>query len=244
MNEKTAIVTGAAKSIGRAIAERLAGDGANVVINYRSSADEAKETIAAIEKSGGKAALVQADITRLEDIKRLFDEAEKQFGRVDVFVANAGVPSRQAVLEVTEEDFDKVFSVNARGVFFCLQEAARRVADGGRIIVVSSSQTAHPAEGFAVYAGSKAASQLFVSVLAQEIGGRNVTVNSVVAGPIESGFLEQADEKYKQQLRDGTPFGRLGQTADIADAVALLAMDESRWISGQHIVVDGAATHF
>jgi len=241
---RVALVTGAAKSIGRAIAERLAQNGASVVINYQSSHDEADQAVAAIKAAGGTAVAVQADITQVPDIQRLFQETLRRFDQLDIFVANAGVPSREPFVEVTEAQFDKVFAVNTRGVFFVLQEAARHVADGGRIINISSSQTVHPAPGFAVYAGSKAASKLFVEVLAQELGPRRVTVNSVVSGPTDSGFLDKADSDYKQQLAQSSPFGRLGRPDDTADVVAFLASDESRWITGQQVVVDGGATHF
>lgn len=238
-----AVVTGGAKSIGRAISERLARQGARVVINYRSSAEEAADTVAAIEDRGGTAVAVQADLTRVEEVRRLFDAAARE-GTIGIVVANAGVPARAAVLDVTEHEFDAVFAVNTRSVFFVLQEAARRVRDGGRIINISSSQTVHPAPGFAVYGGSKAAAKTFVEVLAQELGPRGTTVNSVVAGPIDAGFLASADQDYKDGMAEAAALRRLGTPDDIADVVAFLASTDSRYLTGQHLVADGGATHF
>jgi 3-oxoacyl-[acyl-carrier protein] reductase len=241
---KVAIVTGGPKSIGAAIARALAGRGVAVVVNYRSSATQADALVEELRDGGGRAAAVQADVADVADLRRLFDETERLFGAPDIVVANAGVPAQEPLAQVSEAQYDAVFAVNTRGVFFTLQEAARRISDGGRIINISSSQTVHPAERFAVYAGSKAAPKLFVEVLAQELGSRQVTVNSVVAGPIDAGFLDKAPADYKQRLSKASPMGRLGTPEDIADVVAFLASDASRWISGQHLVVDGAATGF
>ncbi len=152
--------------------------------------------------------------------------------------------SRPQEVDVTEDDFDRVFAVNARSVFFVLQQAARRVRDGGRIINISSSQTIHPAPGFSVYGGSKAAAKTFVEVLAQELGPRAVTVNSVIAGPIDAGFLQAADPAYKDGMAQAAALRRLGTPQDIADVVAFLASADSRYITGQHLVADGGATHF
>jgi len=238
-----AVVTGGARSIGRGITERLARQGATVVVNYRSSGREANATVAAVQAAGGRALAVQADLTDPEQIGSLFDVAAEH-GHVGVVVANAGVPSRAPVVDVIEADYDGVFAVNARSVFLVLQQAARRLSDGGRIINISSSQTVHPAPGFAVYAGSKAAAKTFVEVLAQEIGPRGITVNSVVAGPIDAGFLDGAEDTYKDAMAQASALRRLGTPQDIADVVAFLASQDSRYVTGQHIVADGGATHF
>lgn len=241
---KVALVTGASRGIGRAIALRLAGDGARVIVNYSGSEDKARAVVQQIRAEGGQAQALQADLTRVATIQNLFGTVLKQFGRLDILVTNAGVPSREPLTAVTEAHFDEVFAVNTRGVFFCLQEAAKSIADQGRIINISSGQTIHPAENFALYAGSKAAAKLFVQVLAQEIGSRGVTVNNLVAGPVDVGFLENADAGYKTTMAQASAMKRLATAEDIADAVAVLASGDARFITGQDVVVDGGATHF
>ena len=241
---KVAIVTGSSRGIGRAIAERLARDGARIVINYASSEAKAQQVRQSIEQAGGQALLVRADVSRTNEITALFQQTLTEWGRIDIFVANAGVPSREAFTQVTEDHYDQVFAINTKGVFFALQEAARHVSDGGRILNISSGQTIHPAENFALYAGSKAAAKLFVQVLAQEIGYRGVTVNNLIAGPVDVGFLENAEAGYKTTMAQASALKRLATAEDIADAVALLVSGDARFITGQDIVVDGGATHF
>ena len=244
LENKVALVTGSSGGIGRAIASRLARDGAAVAAHYHSNETAATDLVAQLEDEGHEAAAFQADVSDVQQIEQLFDAVVDRFGPLDIFVANAGLPAQKPVTEVSEEDYDRVFSVNTRGVFFCLQAAAQRVTDGGRIIDISSGQTIHPAKGFAVYAGSKAAPERFVSVLAQELGERHVTVNSIVAGPIDAGFFDEAPEEYKERMADISAMGRLGQPEDVADATALLASERARWITGHELVVYGGATHF
>jgi 3-oxoacyl-[acyl-carrier protein] reductase len=165
LTNKVAIVTGASRSIGRAIAERLAQDGATVAINYRSGADEAKEVIESITSQGGVAIPIQADVSQVSDIRRLFQTVIDQLGQLDILVNNAGIARAALVSEVTEEDYEAVFGINVRGVLFCLQEAARQMSDNGRIVNVSSSTSVFPSPGLAVYAASKAAEKLFTEVL-------------------------------------------------------------------------------
>ena len=236
LSGKVAIVTGASRGIGRAVALRLARDGAAVVINYAANHDLAAEVVRSIERNGGTAAAICADIARRDDIRRLFDETVARFGPVDIVVNNAGVLSLGEVADVTEGDFDRTFAVNVRGAFFVMQESARRLRDGGRIINLSSSVTVHPLPKTAVYAASKAAVELFTTVLAQEVGVRGITVNAVAPGGTETDMLtpERAAE-----LKRETALRRVGQPADIAAAVALLAGNDAGWITGQTIHVDG-----
>ena len=147
---KVAIVTGSSRGIGRAIAERLARDGARIVINYANSEAKAQQVRQSIEQAGGQALLVRADVSRTNEVTALFQQTLTEWGRIDIFVANAGVPSREAFTQVTEDHYDQVFAINTKGVFFALQEAARHVSDGGRILNISSGQTIHPAENFAL----------------------------------------------------------------------------------------------
>ena len=177
---KTALVTGSARGIGRAIAERYATLGANVVINYATGQGPALDTVSSIEQAGGTALAVQANVAHAEDVDRLFESTLERFGSLDIVVANAGVELiAQPLLDISEADFDRLYSINAKGAFLTLQRAARHVADNGRIIYVGSSSTTFPQPGMAAYSSSKVAGNL-VEVLAKEIGARGVTVNSIL----------------------------------------------------------------
>lgn len=239
---KVAIVTGSSSGIGRAIAERLATAGATVVVNYAHSADKAQAVVEQIEQHQGKALAIQADMSKVADIRDLFQEASDRFGQIDILINNAGIAVQGNISEVTEEDYEKVFAVNVRGVLFALQEATKYIQDGGRIINVSSSTTVYPSPGLAVYAASKATEKIFTEILAQEIGDRNITVNSIMPGPTIPGMFEGVDPQTQKQAAALSPFNRLGKPQDIADVVAFLASEEARWITGQHILVNGGAT--
>jgi 3-oxoacyl-[acyl-carrier protein] reductase len=233
---KVAVVTGASRGIGRAIALRLARGGAAVVVNYSTPGADADGVVQAIEHGGGVAAAIGADVSDRAAIRELFERAEARFGGVDIVVNNAGVLKVGTVAEVTEQDFDQVFGVNARGAFFVLQESARRVRDGGRIISTSSSVTRQPLPHTAVYAASKAAVEIFTRVLARELGSRGITVNAVAPGGTATQMLSAARVR---DLASETAFGRAGKPEDIADAVAMLAGPDSHWITGQTIHVSG-----
>lgn len=238
-----AVVTGASRGIGRAIAERLGREGVSVVVNYAGSADAAQEAVSAIEEAGGKAVAVQADTGQIGEVRGLFEEVEDRFGRLDILVNNAGVAVFNQLAEVTEEEFDQVFAPNVKGVFFSMQEAARRMEDGGRIISISSAAAARMASpGSSFYAGSKAAVEQFTEALAQELGERGITVNAVSPSATDTDtFEEVSTPEGREQAAQATPLGRLGQPEDIADVVAFIASEESRWITGQVIQAGGGA---
>ena len=240
---KAALVTGASGGIGQAIAKRLADDGAAVVVHYNSRQGAADALAAGLTAAGGRAAAAPADLSRSDAVSNLFEFAAQQFGGTDIVVANAGVSSPQVPLaDVTDEAFEHVLAGNTRETFLVLREAARRVRDGGRIIVMGSSTTAHPAAGFGAYAASKASALMLTPILAAELGGRGITVNTISAGPTDAGLLDSFPADVKAALAKASPFGRLGTAGDCADVVAFLAGDGARWLSGQVLVANGAAS--
>lgn len=236
---KVALVTGSSRGIGRAIAERLARDGATVVINYSKSAAAAEEAVATIRASGGKAIAIQADISSVPDVRRLYTEIDKQLGRLDIVVNNAGfLPPTVNVTDETENTFDAVFGL-LKGTYFSMQEAARRIADGGRIINISSSTTRGWSPGYSIYAGSKSAIEQFTRSLSRELGPRGITVNAVIPGLTDTDMISDYPAAVRDMVARNTTLGRLGQPQDIADVVAFVASDDGRWITGQMLVANG-----
>jgi 3-oxoacyl-[acyl-carrier protein] reductase len=237
---KVALVTGAARGIGRAVALRLARDGAAVVVNYSGSAEQAREVVRLIEQAGGRAVAVQADVSQAGDVRRLFDAAFEAFGRLDILVNNAGVMFTKPVAEVGEGEFDRIFAVNVRGTFLCCREAARRMAEGGRIVNLSSSTTALMLPGYAAYVATKGAVEQFSHVLAKELGPKGITVNVVSPGPTDTELFGQGKtEEQKQQFARMAALGRLGRPEDIAAVVALLAGPDAGWVTGQNVRANG-----
>jgi 3-oxoacyl-[acyl-carrier protein] reductase len=239
---KTALVTGSSKGLGRAILLRLAAQGANVVVNYSRDESAANEVQAAAEALGVKAITVAADVSQLDGIQKLYDATIEAFGQVDIVVANAGMEKVNIpVTDVTEEDFDLLFRVNTKGPYFVLREAARRIADNGRIITISSNTTTVPQIGVGLYGTSKVATGYLARVLALELGPRGITVNTIVPGPIDGAgiFTDPANDEYKQSLIAMVPIGRLGTTEDVAGVAAFLAGDDAGLITGQQLVADG-----
>jgi 3-oxoacyl-[acyl-carrier protein] reductase len=238
LEKKTAIVTGASRGIGRAIAERLGRDGARVVLTYVSNEATAHEVVASIKSSGGEAQAVRADMKNLAEVRGMFDAAESRFGKVDILVNNAaGVNVFKPTEAMTIEDYDSMFLIT-RGVYFSLQEASKRLASNGRIVNISTAGTAMAMAGAGAYAGSKGAIEHFSMALAKELGPRGITVNTVRPGVTETDGLV-LDAGSIQHLVSQTPMGRLGKPADIAAAVALLVSDDAHWITGQNVAATG-----
>jgi len=236
LHGKTAIVTGSSRGIGRAIAEGLAAQGAAVVINYVGNQKAADEVVAGIASKGGKALAIQADISSVSDVRRLFDETDSKLSAIDIVVANVGVAVIKPLTEATEADFDQVFGTNAKGTFFTLQEAARRVRDGGRIIAVSTGGTKMFFTQTALYLGSKGAVEQFVRVLSRELGSRGITVNALSPGFTDTDLLPERDRAVAAGM---SPFGRIGAPRDVADIAVFLASDEARWLTGENIQAGG-----
>ncbi|HEY3152578.1 MAG TPA: SDR family oxidoreductase [Candidatus Binatia bacterium] len=233
---KTALVTGGSRGIGRAIAERLAADGAAIVINYARNEQLAHEVVKAISAKGGKAIGIQADVSKPAAVRRLFSEAEKAIGGLDIVVANAGVHIVKPLIENTEAEYDYIFDINTRGVFFTLQEAGRWVRDGGRIVVVSTGGTKMHFANMSLYLGSKGAIEQIARSLSRELGPRNVTVNVLSPGFTDTDMLPEEYRAYGASL---SPFNRVGTAKEVADAAAFLASDAARWVTGENLQAGG-----
>jgi 3-oxoacyl-[acyl-carrier protein] reductase len=237
---KTAVVTGASRGIGRAIALKLGTMQASVLVNYHRDEKAAASTVADIQKAGGQAIAVQADMRQVNEIRLLFDRAIAAFGGVNILVNNAGIRLFKPIAAVTEAEFDDIFAANVKGVFFACQMAAQRMADGGRIINISSSVTRVLMAEYGPYSATKGAVDQITRVLAKELGPRGITVNAVSPGPTDTELFREG--KTPEQI-DGfaraTALGRIGKPADIADAVALLVGQDAGWISGQNICANG-----
>jgi 3-oxoacyl-[acyl-carrier protein] reductase len=245
LNNKVAVITGSARGLGKAIAERYASLGANIVINYSKDKASADEVVSNITAMGVKVIAVQADVSVVADIERLFEEAVKAFGKIDIVVANAGIEMVETpVSEFTESQFDKLFSINTKGAYFTMQQAAKKVENNGRIIYIASSTTAFPIPGMAIYGGSKTTPRYMVDVLSKEIGHKGITVNTIIPFAVDhSGIF--ADENSYPELRksliDSCPMGRLAEVEDVANIAEFFASDLSSFVNGQHLLVNGGA---
>jgi 3-oxoacyl-[acyl-carrier protein] reductase len=238
---KVAVVTGAGKGIGRAIALKLAQHGASIVINYRSSEKEAEEVIEEIRKSGGKAEMVQGDVSCFEDADKVIKFAVLSFGRLDILVNNAGITKDTLLLRMKEEDFGKVIDVNLKGVFNCAKHASAVMLKqkSGRIINISSVVGLTGNAGQANYAAAKAGILGFTKSIAKELGTRGITANAIAPGFITTDMTEVLSDKVKEKLIENVPLKRLGSPEDVANLAAFLASDNASYITGQVINVDG-----
>ena len=237
---KVAIVTGASRGIGAAVAERLAQDGFTVIVNYAGNADPAEALVRKIEQQGGRALAAQADVSDAAAVRRLFDSAESAFGGVDVLVNNAGIMENAALAETSDDSFERQIAVNLKGTFNGLREAAKRLRNGGRIVNFSSSVIGLYQPNYAVYAATKGAVEAMTHVLAKELRGRSITVNAVAPGPTGTDlFLTGKPQAVIDTLAKLSPLERLGEPADIADAVSFLAGPQGGWVNGQVLRVNG-----
>lgn len=238
---KCAIVTGAGKGIGKAIAMKLSELGAHIVINYRNSEKEAEEVVKAIEAAGGAALAVKADVSKFDEAEKLIKTAKEKFGAVDILVNNAGITKDTLILRMKEEDFDSVLSVNLKGCFNCVKHVSPIMLKqkSGRIINISSVIGLVGNAGQANYAASKAGIIGLTKSVAKELGSRGITVNAVAPGFIETDMTEVLSDKIKENMIDSIPLKRLGKTSDVAEVVAFLASESASYITGQVINVDG-----
>jgi NAD(P)-dependent dehydrogenase (short-subunit alcohol dehydrogenase family) len=242
LSGKVGIVTGAARNLGRGFAEMLAAEGAHVVVHHHGEAShvEATETADRVRAHGRDALIVEADLGAVAAIDGMFEQAIQRFGRVDVLINNAGLLVKKPVAEITEDEFDRSFAINAKAAFFAMRAAARHMAEGGRIVNIGTTLLAAMTGQYSIYAGSKAPLEDFTRALAKEIGPRGITVNVVAPGPLNTSFYyppetPQSTEYVKRQ----TTAGRLGEVDDIVPVVRFLVSPEARWLTGQTLFVNG-----
>lgn len=238
---RTALVTGGSRGIGRAVCIALAKQGCNVVVNYCHGEAAAQETVILCKAEGVNAVAVQADVSNAGDCKRLFEEAAAAFGRVDILVNNAGVTRDNLILRMSESDFDAVLNANLKGAFLCCKEAARRMVRQryGRIVNLSSVVALRGNPGQANYCASKAGLIGLTKSLAKELAGRNITVNAVAPGFIETDMTAALPEAVRAEMLKGIPAGRPGQPEDVANVVAFFAAEQSGYLTGQVLCADG-----
>ncbi|MDM0071622.1 SDR family oxidoreductase [Variovorax sp. J31P207] len=238
--QRIALVTGASRGIGAAIARRLANDGFAVVINYASRSREADELVLTLEAKQQTSVAVKADVANAADVRAMFVEVEKTLGKVDVLVNNAGILKTIPLAQTSDDEYDRHFNVNAKGTFNTMREAAARLNEGGRIINFSSTTLALNMPGYAVYNGTKAAVEAFTHVFAKELRGRNITVNAVAPGPIATDlFLTGKSDELIAQFAKMPPLERLGQPDDIANVISFLAGPDAGWVNGQVLRANG-----
>jgi 3-oxoacyl-[acyl-carrier protein] reductase len=239
-NQKVAMVTGASRGIGLAIAERLARDGYTLIVNYAENAAPAEALVRKIQQAGGQALAAQADVSDAASVRRMFDAAEAAFGGIDVLVNNAGIMNLSTIADSDDAGFDRQIAINLKGTFNTLREAAKRLRSGGRIVNFSSSVVGLLQPTYGVYAATKAAVEAMTSILAKELRGRNITVNAVAPGPTATDlFLKGKPQELVDRLAKLAPLERLGQPSDIADVVAFLAGPDAAWINGQVLRANG-----
>ena len=240
LNEKVILVTGASRGIGAAIAHKLAKAGAKVAVNYAGGKEAAEQTVDEIKQNGGEAIAVQADVSKADEVNRLFDAVITHYGRVDVLVNNAGIMVTKLLKDTTDEDFTRQFDINVRGTFNTMREAATRLADRGSVINFSTSVNRIMLPGYSTYVATKAAVEQLTRVFSKEVGGRGINVNSVSPGPTNTElFTKGKPQEAIDRLASLSAFNRIGEPEDIAKVVLFLASDEAKWITAQNIGING-----
>ena len=238
---KVALVTGAGRGMGQVIARRLAADGAHVVVHYASSREGADATVHAIEAEGGRAIAIGADIAHRAEVIALFEAIDRELGRLDIVVNSSGVSGGGKLAELDEAQLEWMLGINLRGPLFIASEAAKRLGEGGRLINIGSTLAEFPVGGSGIYGATKAALKSFTDSWAKELGKQGVTVNTVIPGATSPGMAERTPEPYRSFYTNASPFQRIGRAEEVAAVVAFLASPEASWVSGAHIVANGAA---
>ncbi|TCD01275.1 SDR family oxidoreductase [Pedobacter psychroterrae] len=237
---KVILVTGASRGIGAAVALKLADEGAKLIINYAGNKEAAAEIVAKILHNGGEAIALQADVSKSEEVKILFDHGIEHYGKIDVLVNNAGIMITKLIKDTTDEDFTRQFGINVRGPFNTLREAATKLADNGSVINFSSTTTRVMMPTYGTYVASKAAVEQFTRIFAKEVGVRGINVNTVSPGPTNTElFTKGKPQEVIDRLASLNPFNRIGEPEDIARVVAFLASDDAKWINAQNIGANG-----
>lgn len=246
LHGKSALITGASKGIGKAAALRLAADGAFVIVNYASDQKGAEDAVASITSAGGKAVVLQGDVSTLTGIQKMFTQVDQilasaGFKTLDILVNNAGVYPTGSLFDTTEEDFDKIFNVNVKGLFFTTQEAQKRMGDGGRIINISTALTRFASNSMVAYSASKGAVEIMTRDMAQALGPKGITVNAINPGMIrtEGTAGMTGNSETVEKISRQTALGRIGEADDISGIIAFLASDQSRWVTAQKIEASG-----
>ena len=241
LNNKVALVTGAARGIGAVVARKLSAAGAKVIINYAGSQDVAEALVADIKNNGGDAIALRADVSKPGEVKQLFDDGIAHYGRIDILVNNAGLMINKLLKDFTDDDFTRQFEVNVRGTFNTMREAATRLADHGSIVNFSTTNLRLIVPSYSIYAATKAAVEQFTRIFAKEIGSRGINVNAIAPGPVNTElFTKGKSPEVIARFAAMTAFNRIGEPEDIAGVVLFLAGDDAKWINGQSIGVNGA----
>ena len=242
LNGKVALITGSGRGMGKEIALKLAAEGATIVAHYAASASGAQDVVKTIIDQGGQAVAYQADISKREEVKQLFAHIDQFPGQLDIVVNSSGVSAGGNLKNLDDSELEWMLGVNLRGPLYIASEAATRLGEGGRIINIGSTMSEFPFPGSGIYSATKAALKSFTECWARELGKQGITVNTVIPGATRPGKADTTPEHYRSFFENASPFGRVGRAEEIADVIAFLASPEASWVSGAHILANGAAT--
>ncbi len=241
LSGKVALVTGASRGIGKVVANRLATEGAALIVHYAKSRAGAEDVVQALRQMGRPAIAVQADLSRREEVRRMFQEIDLVHDRIDILINGAGVSGGTPLNALKDDKVEELLGINFLAPLYVASEACQRMGEGGRIVNFSSSIAQFPFPGSSVYAGAKAAVKTFTEVWAKELGPKGITVNTVIPGATSPGMAESAPQVYKDYFAKASPFGRIGRAEEVAEVVAFLCSPGASWVSGTHVLVNGAA---